>query len=142
MFGLVLAGSVACGGGGGGGNPVDRSQLVGLWTGTTTLNANGQSATSPASTHISNASASDEIVWGDVCGNGSGPNATVTAPTAFSIHAFSCPPGQIGSCSSAVFAVSGGQASLSGGTLTIAANGTVSGCGANAAYTLSFTGHK
>jgi hypothetical protein len=135
-----------CGGsgssGGSGSNGVDTSQLVGLWNGTITVSVNGQSNTGNSYTHISNSGTAGEIVVGDVCGDGSGPNATVTSPTGFSVHAMNCPAASLGTCSSVVLAVTGGNGSVSGGTLTLNASGTIGGCGQTFSYTLSFNGHK
>ncbi len=134
---LLLA---ACGGGDAGGGAVDVSGLVGLWNGTGTITANGQSTTANAYTHIT--AQGTELMIGDFCFDGTGPRATATKSTEFTVHSISCPPGPAGTCSSVVLTVTSGSGTLSGGTLNMNTAGTIAGCGLNATYTFSFSGHK
>jgi hypothetical protein len=137
---LCLSVAMACGGSDSSGGNLDTSGLIGLWSGSTTVSVNGQTATSTAYTHISGAGS--DLTIGDVCGNGTGPSATASSATQFTIHPFSCPPGVLGSCSSVVLSVSGGNGSLSSGTLTVSMSGAATGCNASYPFTFSFSGHK
>lgn len=130
----------ACGGSDGGRNPVDPSAFVGLWTGPASITVSGQSSSGSAYTHIT--ANGTELTIGDFCFDGTGPHATATKSTEFTMHAISCPPGPIGACSAVTFTVASGSGSLSGTTLTMNVTGTISGCGSTANYTFSFTGQK
>ena len=144
LVNLALLIVAACGGGGGGGaggGAVDVSGLVGLWNGTATITLNGQtSSATNAYTHIT--AQGTELTIGDFCFDGTGPAATATKSTEFTVHAISCPPATVGNCNSVILGVASGSGSLSGATLTMNTTGTIAGCGVSTAYTFSFSGHK
>jgi hypothetical protein len=119
---------------------IDTAQIVGTWTGTSTIN--GQPVSTNAQTVITD-SGGDIVHLSAVCPDGtSGCNATVTSPTAFTLAPCSCPATPVSGCSSAVLSFLSGSGSVSSNTITINANGTLAGCGASSAVTLAFSGTK
>ena len=140
LLAAMLVALAGCGGSDNNGNGIDLSRFVGLWNGTSVVTANGQTTSASGFTHIT-ANGSDLSI-GDVCANGTGPGATPTSATAFSIHAYACPPIATTSCSSVVLSTTGGTGSVSGTTLTMTLPGTVAGCGTTGTFSIAFTGAK
>lgn len=140
LLAAVLVAIAGCGGSENNNTAIDVSKFVGLWNGTTVVTASGQSTSATGFTHISQNGS--DLTIGDVCQNGSGPGATPSSPTAFSIHAYACAGVATTTCSSVVLSTTGGEGSVSGTTLTMSLPGTVAGCGSTTSFTLSFTGTK
>jgi hypothetical protein len=117
---------------------IDTSQIVGTWRGTSSIN--GQVVSSNAQTVITD-SGGGVVHLSAVCPDGaSGCNSTVTSPTAFTLIPCSCPATPVTGCSSAVLSFLSGTGTISSGTLTFSASGSVAGCGGSSAVTLAFTG--
>src|SRR6266568_8113396 len=130
---VLLAAAVAlfaCGGDSGSSTTDHSSSFVGTWNGSSVVVMNGQSTNSSgALTHIFH-SGTNAIVVHDVCGDGSGPSASVTDGNSFASVGLNCPPVAVGTCPAVSFVLSpGGTGSLSNGQLTVSIGGSVTGCG-------------
>jgi hypothetical protein len=111
--------------------------FIGTWSGSTVVN--GQ--TSVASLRIGSAGG-DQLIIADICGDHTGPIATVSDEANFTVGPLNCPPGLSDTCNATTFAVASGTGSLSNGQLTISFVGALVGCGASTPFNPTFTGHR
>ena len=137
LLGALVA-LCACGGGSGssapdGGtlNTVDNAPpFVGTWTGTLTQTETAPSAGQSIAASISftiTETAVNTLKLGNVCGDGSGPSATVTSSTQFGGTApFACPAIVVEACSSIIITFSNITGTLSGTELTFGGDATYS----------------
>jgi hypothetical protein len=137
---VLLAGLAACGGGADG--PDYASAFVGAWTGTASATSAGNTNTADnVVLHIST-NGTNSLQVADICEDGSGPAATATSATGFSIGSRTCAPAAVPGCSSVILAVASGTGNISGTTLTVAMNANLSGCSQSFPVTLGFAGTK
>jgi len=137
---LLVAGLAACGGGADG--PDYASAFVGTWTGTASVTSgtNTNSANNVA-LHITK-TGTNALQVADICDDLSGPAATATSATSFTIGSRTCAPAPVTGCSSVTLAVASGTGTISGNTLTVAMSANLSGCSQSFPVTLGFTGTK
>jgi len=121
--------------------------FVGSWNGSRTMVYGGQSSTVPDFLTVS-ATGTSWLKVGHACPANTdatvGPPATIVSATSFTVGAYTCPTvTTVDGCSTFVHALSEGQGSLRGPTLTVIELGTVT-CAGNKAlsYTSTFTGTR
>jgi len=145
VAGCALALAIACGGSGSGigGDGQDYSaNFAGQWNGTAVVAGTGQSSTTPGvAIHITS-TGKNALAIGDICVDLSGPPATPTGATTFTIGARSCPPAPVTGCSSVTLAVARGSGVLAGSTLSFGMDGTASGCSQTIPFSLTFSGTR
>jgi len=138
----------------------DISQLVGTWTGTSTITSGSQTGSVMATVHILQGNLG--LVTLDICPDLSAVSATVDSPIKFSLVVpHTCPAGAVTGCSSAALTYTSGSGSIGalavpigsvpdGGSsdagtspvLTFNASGTLVGCQSSSPLTVKFTGTK
>src|SRR6185295_2523382 len=137
---LLVAGLAACGGGADG--PDYASAFVGTWTGTASATSGGTTnSANNVALHITT-SGTNALQIADICEDLSGPAATATSATSFTIGSRTCAPAPVTGCSSVTLAVASGTGTISGNTLTVAMSANLSGCSQSFPVTLGFTGTK
>jgi hypothetical protein len=104
---------------------------------------NGVSASGPgAYTRITRVG-DNSVNVGDVCDDGTGPNAQVTSATAFRMSGKTCPPVAVTGCSSVSLVLdAGGTGDLANGQLTVNITGSAQGCGYTYPMSLTFIGSR
>jgi hypothetical protein len=117
--------------------------FAGTWEGTTTVTIAGQHSYFDASVRMIRMDVNSLMVAG-LCVDGSGPPATVTSATAFTIGVQSCPAQKVTGCSSEVVSTQSGRGLLTDDSRALAflSNGTIAGCGQRAPFTLFFLGAR
>ncbi|BDG04166.1 hypothetical protein [Anaeromyxobacter oryzae] len=145
FVGLGLTALLACSGGKSGGDPVlDQdyaSNFTGTWTGPFTITADGTSSTSTVLQTITSPAA-NRLELGDFCTDLSSVTAIVTSASTFRLDPRACPPMSVTGCSAVTVTYDRGTGSLSSGTLTLDASGTMSGCGQKFSYTARLVGTR
>ncbi len=116
----------------------DSGNFTGLWAGTAVATVSGQPGTPVAAEMEITRLDSNKLGLSDICPDGSGATATVTAPASFAVDRLVCPPISESGCS-AVTIVLNGTGTLASGTLTIDFAGSESGCGQSYSFQLTFT---
>jgi trimeric autotransporter adhesin len=136
----VALASIGCGGSSGTSLAPDAldhdasAPFAGHWSGTLTLEANGQTQSSATDIEV-DVSGRNTLAFPGLCKD-SAPAARVTSDTAFTVASHTC---SIPSSSCTItWQIAGGSGSLSAGTLRLLLNGAASGCNAPAGATLSF----
>lgn len=142
---VLLAAAVAlfaCGGDSGSTTTDHSSSFVGTWNGSSVVVMNGQSTNSSgALTHIFR-SGTNALIVHDVCGDGSGPSASVTDGNNFVMVGLNCPPAAAGTCAAVSLVINGGTGSRSNGQLTVSLSGVMTGCGLTIPLSLTFNGSR
>jgi hypothetical protein len=119
------------------------SAFTGNWVGSTTITVAGQSSTNGETLVPMIRTGINALTVGGLCDDASGPPATVTSATTFTIGSTTCPPVAVTGCSSVVLSTQSGRGLLSdSAALVIIINGTIAGCGQSFPFALFFRGAK
>jgi len=136
---LLLAALTACGGSSG---PDYAAAFVGTWTGNASVTSNGSTQTSNGVSLRISSTGTNALQLADICEDLSGPAATATSATTFTIGSRNCPPAPVTGCSAVTLAITSGNGVVSGNSLTLTLSATVTGCSLSFPAALVFTGTK
>jgi hypothetical protein len=124
-------------------SPTDfASGFTGGWVGTTSVTIQGQTSNEDNTLFIIASTGIDSLEIENLCGDGSGPPATVTSETAFTAGQGSCPPEPVSGCSSVTLSTTDGSGQLGTLSLTMTLNGSLSGCGQSFPISIIFSGTR
>jgi hypothetical protein len=120
--------------------PDYSSGFTGGWVGTTSVTVAGQTTSEENTLMVIASTGLNSLEIEDICTDGSGPPATVTSASAFTVGPGSCSPQAVTGCSAVTLSTTSGGGQLVASTLNLSLNGTLSGCGQSYPFTIGFNG--